>query len=74
MVVDFVSTYTGGDIYQGEDYEIGDNYFSFNFFMEWLDDEEEGYPYDEEPMKALAKALNSLLGQEIFKDYIIFGE
>ena len=57
----------------GEDYEIGDNYISFNFFMDMLDNEV-GYTYDEEPMIALANALNSILEQNIFKDYIIYGQ
>lgn len=74
VIVDFTDVYFGGGMSCGEDYEIGDNYISFNFFMDMLDDDEVGYVYDEEPMIALANALNSILEQNIFKDYIIYGQ
>lgn len=72
-VAGFIGTYMGGDACINEDYEIGDNYINLNFCMETLDYSEEGYDYDERPVQELVTAFNSLLGQKLFKDYVIYG-
>lgn len=69
VVAEFIDNYLGGSIYLNEDYEIGDNYISFNFSFDFGDEE---YLYNEQPMISLVKAINNLLGQAVFKDYLIY--
>lgn len=79
IVNQFMIEYMPDELNLNDDYEIGDNYFSFNLCVEkaMYDEEDEeldeeiGFTYDEEPMKKLINAINSIFGQVIFQDYII---
>ena len=79
IVNQFMIEYMPDELNLNDDYEIGDNYFSFNLCVEKAAydeedeelDEEVGFTYDEEPMKKLINAINSIFGKVIFQDYII---
>lgn len=70
IIVEFIDKYLEGNAIINEDYEIGNNYISIYFSFAYGN---EIYPYEEQPIISFIEAVNHLLEQEIFKDYLIFG-
>lgn len=66
-VADFIDTYMGGMICEGEDYFIGDDYVSLNFL------EYDEYPYDGDVLDRLRKVLNGIVGCEAFQYFVADG-
>lgn len=67
VVSSFISDYMGGTACEGDDYSIGSDYVSLNFF------EHEEYPYDKEALSQLQKALDEIVGCEAFQYFAAWG-
>lgn len=71
LIAEFIRQYMGGeiDVESIDECSIGNDYLSFYFF----DDGVNEYPYDEEALKLIMEAINSLMEEEIFDNYVSDG-
>ena len=71
IVEEFIDGYMGGNITEEnvDEYSVGDNYLSFNFFSDYGDE----YEYNEQYIETVMNAFNVLLGKNIFDCYAIGG-